>query len=123
MTGDTSAHDIVHVGWRRHLALELVRERVQAAGRGTVPSVVVDDCVAQDPVEPCSGGLLVVDLPGFFNPSDERLLKDVLRNGSAPDAALDERQKRPVIGHEPLDDGLCSLYHAGRAHTRASRSR
>ncbi len=93
---DAAADGVPLVEIQLSLLVELASEHRKRAVARASPPVVIDDGVAQHPVEPRHGGLRALE--GYLvEATRERFLKDVLRRVAVADPPLEEREKRAPI--------------------------
>src|SRR5438552_428367 len=78
------------------LLVELASEHRKRAVVRASPTVVIDDGVAQHPVEPRHGGLRALE-GHLVEATRERFLEDVLRRVAVADPPLEEREKRATV--------------------------
>ena len=69
---------------------KIVGPLLQGAIFGGAMTIVVDDGVAQDAVEPCNGGLMAAERSGLLHRTDVGGLDDVLGGGAGAHSSFDE---------------------------------
>jgi hypothetical protein len=100
---DAFADDLLGFRVGSSLGCEVLCPALKGAIFGCAVSVVVDDGVAQDAVEPRKGGLLAAEVGRLFDGTDIRALKDVLRGGRRVDMFLHEVEEQLPLGDEAGD--------------------
>lgn len=97
---DAPAYDILDIGRRHFVRLQLACEQVESSIRRAGAPLMIDDGVAEHPVEPGAERLFLANLPGSLDAAHERFLQDVLRHGAAADSLFHERKKGPMVRNE-----------------------
>jgi hypothetical protein len=91
--GDALAGGLMEKRVRGGFRLELLRPALEGRPLGGSATIVVDDGVAEDAVEPGHGGFVLTQVAAGFKSAHVGGLKNVLRNGAIFDAALDKAKE------------------------------
>jgi len=91
--GDALAGGLVEKRIGGSLSLELLRPAFEGRAFGGAAAVVVDDGVAEDAIEPSDGGFVLTQVAARFEGAHIGGLKNVLRNSTIVDTALDEAKE------------------------------
>lgn len=91
---------VVEIGRRLDRTLHFPGERFERAVAGSAAAVMVDDRVAQHPVEPGDGRRFISNVSPLLQAPDERILKDILGQGRVAQAAFEEPEEFAVVINE-----------------------
>lgn len=100
---DALADDIVHRGIGLDLGGEVLGPLFESAVFGSAVTVMIDNCIAQDSVEPRYSGLFFLQRRRLFHGANVCALQNVLRRGRSGDAALYELEKFAPLKDEIVD--------------------
>lgn len=121
---DASADDILCTLVRRCFGDEIAGPSFESAVFGGAVTIVVDDGIAQNAVEPGDGGLVFVQRRGFFHCANVGALQDIFGSRGSIDAAL-EKLEEPAPLKDKIVDGFslhwlrCSLNSGAEGSLRA----
>lgn len=93
-----------NLGWRFGDIAQLTRERLEAACLLAPPTVLVDDGIPEQAIEPRHGALFVANFTGLLESADESLLEDLLGDGAATDAPFEKGEETTVVLDPGRDD-------------------
>lgn len=91
--------------WRSGLALELFAPLFEGVVFGGAAAVLVDDGVAQDPIEPADDGFAGVELAFAFESAEIGGLEDVFGDSWIGHAALHEAKELATVVEERVEGG------------------
>ena len=101
---EAPADDVAQLGIGVRMVTFVARLALEDPTLGSPTAIVVDECVAEQAIEPGHRTLVVPQIGGMLHRPHEGGLENLFRGGPVADAALQKGKKLAMLGDERLDN-------------------